>query len=134
MSKCCKKPCYPLFLITTNKTKHKKILHTFVDIAKETACEKIQRTETLLELELLQFFVSLYKRPDLWKSLSTIIYIVFHCRNTFFFHWEKLSNDILLYLFEFFFFKWYLDWSTLLPIFHCLKFRAKCGCLFMWLI
>ena len=48
--------------------------------------------------------------------------------------WEKLSNDILLYLFEFFFFKWYLDWSTLLPIFHCLKFRAKCGCLFMWLI
>ena len=47
-----------------NKTK-KKILHTFVDIAKETACEKIQRTETLLELELLQFFVSLYKRPDL---------------------------------------------------------------------
>ena len=40
-------------LITTNKKKKKKILHTFADIAKETACEKNQRKETLLELELL---------------------------------------------------------------------------------
>ena len=56
------------FLINTNKT-NKKFLHTFVDIAKETACEKFQRKETLLELELLEVFVSLKKRPDFWKSL-----------------------------------------------------------------
>ena len=66
----------------------------------------------------------------LWPEL--IVYEHAICR--YLQWWEKLSNDILLYLFEFFFFKWYLDWSTLLPIFHCLKFRAKCGCLFMWLI
>ena len=39
------------FLITTNKTKQ-KFLHTFVDIAKETAFEKNQTMETQLELEL----------------------------------------------------------------------------------
>ena len=39
------------FLIATNKTKQ-KFLHTFVDIAKETAFEKNQTMETLLELEL----------------------------------------------------------------------------------
>ena len=68
------------FLITTNKTK--KFLQTFVDIAKETACEKIQRKKTLLELELLEVSVSLSKRTDFWKSLSKIIYIIFHCRTS----------------------------------------------------
>ena len=70
------------FLITTNKRKTKKILHTFVDIAKETACEKIQKKETLLELEPLEVFVSLHKKLDFWKSLSKIIYIIFHCRTS----------------------------------------------------
>ena len=59
-------------LISTNKTKQKKILHTLVDIAKETACEEIQRKETLLELELLKVLVSLNKRSDFWKYLSTL--------------------------------------------------------------
>ena len=66
------------FLITTNKTK-KNFLYTFVGIAKKIACEKIQRKESLLELELLKVFVSLNKRPDFWKSLYKIIYIIFHC-------------------------------------------------------
>ena len=47
------------FLIATNKTKH-----AFVELAKETACEKVQIKETLFELELLEVFVSLNKRPD----------------------------------------------------------------------
>ena len=61
-----------------NKSKQKKILHTFLAIAKEITYGKIQRKGTLLELELLEVFVSLNKRPDLWKS--KIIYIIFHCR------------------------------------------------------
>ena len=39
-----------------NKTK-KEILHTFVDIAKETTCEKVQRKETPFELELPEVLV-----------------------------------------------------------------------------
>ena len=70
------------FLNNYVQNKTKKILHTFVDNAKETACEKIQRKETLLELELLEVFVSLNKRPDFWKSLSKIIYTIFHCRTS----------------------------------------------------
>ena len=41
-----KKPCSPVFSITTNKTKQK--MHTFADITKETTCKKIKRKETLL--------------------------------------------------------------------------------------
>ena len=48
------------FLITTNKTTT-KILHAFVDIAKETVCEKNQTKESLLALELLEVFVCLNK-------------------------------------------------------------------------
>ena len=44
----------PIFLDNYEQNKTKKLLHTFVDIAKETACEKSQRKETLLELELLE--------------------------------------------------------------------------------
>ena len=62
-------PCSPVFLDNYKQNKTKKFLHTFVDIADETACEKIQRKETLLELEFLEVFVSLNKRPDFWKSL-----------------------------------------------------------------
>ena len=47
-----KKPWSPVFLNNYQQKKTKKILHTFADIAKETACEKNQRKETLLELEL----------------------------------------------------------------------------------
>ena len=42
-----KKPYSPVFLDNYEQNKTKKFLHTFVDIAKETACEKIQRNETL---------------------------------------------------------------------------------------
>ena len=35
---------------------------------------------TLLELELLEVFVSLNKRPDFWKSLCEFMHIIFHCR------------------------------------------------------
>ena len=52
------------FLITTNKTKQKNFCTLFVDIPKEAECEIIQRKETLLELELLDVFVSLNKEPD----------------------------------------------------------------------
>ena len=47
-----KKPCFPIFLDNYEQTKTKKLFHTFVDIPKETACEKIQGKETPLELEL----------------------------------------------------------------------------------
>ena len=63
-----KKPYSSVFLDNYEQNKTKKILHTFVDIAKETTCEKNQRKETLLELEVLEVFVSLNKRPDFWKS------------------------------------------------------------------
>ena len=81
VSTCFKKTFSPIFLgnYEQNKT---KFLHTFVDIAKETACEKTPRKETLLELELLEVFVGLNKRPDFWKSLSKIVYIIFHCRTS----------------------------------------------------
>ena len=59
------------FLITTNKIKRKNFCTLLVGIAKETAWEKIQRKETLLELELLEVFVSLNKRPYFCKSLSS---------------------------------------------------------------
>ena len=75
-----KKTYSPVFLDNYKQNKTKKFPHTFVDIAKENACKKIQRKETLLELELLEVFVSLNKRPDFWKSLSKIIHMVFHCR------------------------------------------------------
>ena len=75
-----KKTCSPVFLDNYKQNKTKKFPHTFVDIAKENASKKIQRKETLLELELLEVFVSLNKRPDFWKSLSKIIHMVFHCR------------------------------------------------------
>ena len=68
-----KKPCFPVFLDNFDQNKTKKCLISFVDIAKETACEKNQRKETLFELELLEVFVSLNKRPEFWKSLSKII-------------------------------------------------------------
>ena len=70
---------FQFFLITTDKTK--QILPIFVDIAEETACEKIQRKKTLLELEVVEVFVSLNKRPDFWKSLK-LYYIIFHCRTS----------------------------------------------------
>ena len=82
VSKRFKKPCSPIFLDNYEQNKTKRFLHTSVDIAKETACEKIQRKETLLELELVEVFVSLNKRPAFWKSLSKFIYIIFHCRNS----------------------------------------------------
>ena len=74
VSKQFKKPCSPIFLDNYEQNETKKLLHTFVDIAKEAVCEQIQTKETLLELELLEVFVSLNKRPDFWKSLSKIIY------------------------------------------------------------
>ena len=77
-----KKPCSPVFLDNYEQNKTKKFLYTFVDIAKETVFEKIQRKDTLLNLELLEVFLSLNKRPDFWKSLSKIIYIIFHCRTS----------------------------------------------------
>ena len=68
------------FLITPNKKKNKTNLHTFVDIAKETVCEKNKRKETVLQLELVEVFVRVNKRLDFWKSLSKIISMIFHCR------------------------------------------------------
>ena len=62
-----------LFFFNYEQNKTKKSLHTFVDIAKESAREKIQRKEARLELELLEVFVSLNKRPDFCRSLSKII-------------------------------------------------------------
>ena len=53
-----KKPCSPVFLDIYEQNKTKLFLHTFVDIAKETACKKSHRKENLLELELLEVFVS----------------------------------------------------------------------------
>ena len=67
------KPCSPVFLDNYEQNETKKFLHTFADIAKETACEKIHRKEILLELELLEVFVSLNKRLDFWKSLPKIV-------------------------------------------------------------
>ena len=52
-----KKSCSSVFLDKYEQTKTKKFLHTFIDIAQETTCEKIQRKEILLELELLEVFV-----------------------------------------------------------------------------
>ena len=77
-----KKPYSPIFLDNYYQSKTKKFLHTFVEIDKETACEKIQRKEALFELELLEIFVSLNKGLDFRKSLSKIIYIIFHCRTS----------------------------------------------------
>ena len=82
VSKRFKKPFPPVFLDNYEQNKTEKFLHTLVDIAKETACEEIQRKETLLELELLEIFVSLNKRSDFWKSLSKIVYIILHCRTS----------------------------------------------------
>ena len=48
-----KKPCSPVFLDNYKQNKTKKILHTLVDINKETACEKIRRKKTLLEFSLV---------------------------------------------------------------------------------
>ena len=56
-----KKPCSPVFLDSYKQNKTKNFPHTFVDIAKEAACEKNYRKESLLELELLEVFVSLNK-------------------------------------------------------------------------
>ena len=81
------------FLDNYIQRKTKKLLHTFVDIAKETACEKNKRKEAVLELELLQVFVSLSKRPDFWKSLPKIIYTIFHCRASI----TSLEENLCLY-------------------------------------
>ena len=53
------------FLITTNKKKTKKFLRTFV---RRRRVKKNQRKETLLELELIEVFVSLNKRPDFLQN------------------------------------------------------------------
>ena len=53
-----------------------------VDITRETMCEKIQRKETLLELELPEVFVSLNKILYFWKSFSKMVFIFFHCRTS----------------------------------------------------
>ena len=74
-----KKPSSPVFLNNYEQNKIKNFLHTFVDITYETACEKNQRKETLLELILLEVFISLSKRPDFWKPLFKVIYTIFHC-------------------------------------------------------
>ena len=58
-----KKPSSPVFLDNYKQNK-KKILHTSADIAKETMSEKIQKKETLFQLELLDVFVSLNKEQD----------------------------------------------------------------------
>ena len=47
-----KKPRSQIFLDNYEQTKTKKNFHIFVDIPRETACEKYQRKETPLELEL----------------------------------------------------------------------------------
>ena len=59
------KPCSLIFLDTYEQNKTKKILHTFLDIAKEITCGKIQRKGTLLELEVLEVYVSLNKTGPL---------------------------------------------------------------------
>ena len=51
-------------LITSSKRKQ-KISEHFVDIAKHTACEKIQ-----------------IKDPNFCKSLSKMVYIIFNCRTS----------------------------------------------------
>ena len=61
VSTCFKKPCSPVFLNNYKQNKTKTLLHTFVDIAKETACEKNQRKDTLPELVLTEVFISLNK-------------------------------------------------------------------------
>ena len=38
-----RKPCFPVCLDKYEQKKTKQIPQTFIDIAKETACEKIQR-------------------------------------------------------------------------------------------
>ena len=58
---CFKKPCSPVFLNNYKQNKTKTLLHTFLDIAKETACEKNQRKDTLPELVLTEVFISLNK-------------------------------------------------------------------------
>ena len=65
------KPCSPVFLDNYEQNKTKKILPTFVDIAKENVREKIQRKETLLELKLLEVFVSLKQKT---RFLEVFIY------------------------------------------------------------
>ena len=108
MSTCFKKLFSPVFIDNYEQHKAKRFLHSFVDIAKETACEKNQRKEARLPLELLEVFASLNKRlylklyaqfftaepvllevfaslnrrPDFWKSLSKIICAIFHCRTS----------------------------------------------------
>ena len=47
-----KKPRSQIFLDNYEQTKTKKIFDIFVDIPRETVCEKNQRKETPLELEL----------------------------------------------------------------------------------
>ena len=64
------KPCSPVFLDNYEQNKTKKILPTFVDIAKENVRE-IQRKETLLELKLLEVFVSLKQKT---RFLEVFIY------------------------------------------------------------
>ena len=73
-----KKPCSPVFLNNYKQNKTKDFQHTFADTAKETACEKNRRKETLY----LDVVINLNKRPDLWKPLSKVIYIIFHCRTS----------------------------------------------------
>ena len=80
MSTSFKKPCSLVFLGNYKQNKTKKCMYTFTSLAKETACEKKLEKATLLELELLEVFVSLNKRPDFWKSLCEIMHIIFHCR------------------------------------------------------
>ena len=62
MSTCFKKLFSPVFIDNYEQHKAKRFLHSFVDIAKETACEKNQRKEARLPLELLEVFASLNKR------------------------------------------------------------------------
>ena len=52
---CFKKPCSPVFLNNYKQNKTKTLLHAFVDITKETACQKNQRKDTLPELVLRSF-------------------------------------------------------------------------------
>ena len=78
MSTLLKKPSSPVFLNNYVQNKTKNFLHTFADIAKETACEKNSRKETL-ELVLLEVFISLSKRQHFWKPMFKDIYTIFHC-------------------------------------------------------
>ena len=75
-----KKPCSPVFLNNYKQNKMKNFLHTFLDIPKETAYEKNLRIVTLLELVLLEVFISLDNQPNFWKSLSKVAYIISHWR------------------------------------------------------